>query len=127
MQQQLAEAALARQQQDLARNAGLSEAGLGRAADIYGQERGRMMQANLFAPQMAEADYRDAQALLGVGDVRREYSQDLLNQQYQDFLAQQQWPYMQNDYLTNTINRLQGGFGTSTATGNTGHKVESLR
>ncbi len=117
MQQQLAEAALSRQQQDLSRNAGLAESGLNRSQDIYNDERQRMLQANLFAPELAASDYRDAQALLGVGDVRREYQQDLLNQGLLDWQQQQQWPYQQLDAYGNAIGTAMGSGGQSTAIG----------
>lgn len=93
---------------------GLGDALAGAAGSLYNNERTNQMRAAMFAPQMAEADYRDAQALLGVGDVRREYQQDLLNQGYQDFFDQQQWPYQQLNVLGNALNPgLQFGSQTS--------------
>jgi hypothetical protein len=65
-------------QETLTRNLGQT------ANDIYSgnyqQERGRQMQASALAPTLAETDYRDLQALTGVGDVRRGLAQDYLNQ-----------------------------------------------
>lgn len=91
------------------------------ATGIYGgnyqQERGRQMQAGLLAPQMAEADYRDSQALLGVGDIRREASQDQLNLAYQNFLEQRQHPYQQNLFMGDALQRAMHGQGTQTTTG----------
>jgi len=91
------------------------------ASQLYGQnfanERTNQMRANLFAPQLAETDYRDAQALLGVGDVRRENFQDLLNLDYENFLAAQQYPYQQVNYAGDVLARSMGGGGTSTQTG----------
>lgn len=82
-------------------------------AQNYQNERTNQMRTAMFAPQMAEADYKDAQALLGVGDVYRDDSQQRLNQQYQDWQQQQQWPYQQLDVLANAIRTSMGGGGTS--------------
>ena len=88
--------------------------GLNRVAgDIYNQERGRQMQANLFAPQAAESDYNDIQRLLGAGDVRREYGQDLLNAQYEEFLRAQQHPQEQLGILGNAVAGSLGAGGTT--------------
>ena len=91
------------------------------AGQLYGQnytnERTNQQRAMAFAPQLAETDYRDAQALLGVGDVYRENSQDQLNMAYEDFLARQQFPYQQVNYAGDVLARSMGGGGTSTQTG----------
>lgn len=91
------------------------------AAQMYGanfaNERTNQQRAMAFAPQLAEADFRDAQALLGVGDIRRENAQDFLNLDYENFLAAQQWPYQQVGFAGDVLARAMGGGGTSTATG----------
>lgn len=91
------------------------------AGQLYGQnftnERMNQQRAMAFAPQLAETDYRDAQALLGVGDVRRENAQDMLNVAYEDFIARQQFPYQQVNYAGDVLARSMGGGGTSTSTG----------
>ena len=65
-------------QETLTRNLGQVAAGM--YGSNYDQERGRQMQASALAPTLAETDYRDLQALTGVGDVRRGLAQDYLNQ-----------------------------------------------
>jgi hypothetical protein len=65
-------------QETLTRNLGQTAAGM--YGSNYDQERGRQMQASALAPTLAETDYRDLQALTGVGDVRRGLAQDYLNQ-----------------------------------------------
>lgn len=65
-------------QETLTRNLGQTAAGM--YGSNYDQERGRQMQASALAPTLAETDYRDMQALTGVGDVRRGLAQDYLNQ-----------------------------------------------
>jgi hypothetical protein len=91
------------------------------ASQLYGanytNERTNQQRAMAFAPQLAETDYRDAQALLGVGDVYRENTQDQLNLAYEDFLARQQFPYSQVNYAGDVLARSMGGGGTSTSTG----------
>jgi len=89
--------------------------------NLYGQnyanERSRQMQAAQLAPQYAQADYQDAQNLIGAGDAYRTYNQDLLNQQYQDWQTAQNAPYQQLDVLANGIRTSMGGGGTNTSTG----------
>ena len=80
----------------------------------YGDERNRQMQANLFAPSAAAADYADAQALMGVGDVRQGQQQNLLNFGYDEFQRAMGYPYQQLDTLSSALNAT-GGFGTQTA------------
>lgn len=86
------------------------------AGDLYNNERTNQMRAAMFAPQMAEADYRDAQALLGVGDAQRGYEQQLLDQAYSDWNEAQLYPYRQLDVLGSTIHTASGGYGGSTST-----------
>lgn len=90
------------------------------AADIYGQnyqqERGRQLQTQALAPTLAETDYRDLQALTGVGDVRRGLSQDYLNlanQVYGNYLG---YPQQQVDALGRAVQVGMGGGSTSTST-----------
>lgn len=86
------------------------------AGDLYNAERGRQMQANLFAPQAAQADYADAQALLGVGDTQRQYAQDLLNAQYQNAYQQANWPYQRAQQMLQLVNDATGGMSLGTTT-----------
>lgn len=65
-------------QETLTRNLGQVASGM--YGDNYQQERGRQLQASALAPTLAETDYRDLQALAGVGDTRRGLAQDYLNQ-----------------------------------------------
>lgn len=74
----------------------------------YQQERGRQMQANLFAPQAAQSDYQDLQALLGVGDVRQAQAQQGLDFNFDQFNAQQQDPYNKQQWLSNILNGTSG-------------------
>lgn len=89
------------------------------ANDMYGanyqMERGNQMDAASMADGMAQSDYRDAQALIGVGDAYRGYTQDLLNQGYQDWQDQYNYPLTQLDILGNAINIASGGAGTNTS------------
>lgn len=67
----------------------------------YGDERNRQMQANLFAPQMAQSDYADLQALLGVGDVMAGQDQQNLDFMYDEWMRKLQYP-------TQSLNTLLG-------------------
>lgn len=81
----------------------------------YSAERTNQMRAAMFAPQLAQADYADATALLGVGDARRSLSQEGLNQQLADWTERQQDPYKKLDTLASTISTASGGYANSSS------------
>jgi hypothetical protein len=83
----------------------------------YADERTNMLRAASIAPQYAQTDYQDAQALLGVGDVYGQRQQDLLNQQYQDWIEAQNFPLQQLDILANTLAGATGGRSTTIQSG----------
>jgi len=94
--------------------------GLGEVANTmyggnYQQERGRQMSAMGMAPQLAETDYRDMQALLGVGDARRGLATEYMNagnQLYQDFIND---PQKKLDNYGNVVRTGMGGGSTTTS------------
>jgi hypothetical protein len=102
---------------DLARNSQLAESQMQRLLAAYQGERGAQMQAAQLAPGLAEQDYRDWQALLGGGDILREYQQQKLAEQYGNWQAEQQWPYAQLDVYGNAIRSLLGAGGSTTTSG----------
>lgn len=104
-QQQLAE-------QGLNRNLMGAEAMLGRNQGAWNAERDQQMRAALTAPGMDTA-YQDAQAMMGTGDIIRDYNQSILNYGYDNWNAAQQWPYQQLDVLANAIRTSMGGGGSS--------------
>ena len=77
-------------------------------AGLYDQERQRMMGASGMAPQLQGMDLQAGQALTGVGDAYRGYTQDLLNQGLQNFNQSQLYPYQQNEFLGNALARSSG-------------------
>lgn len=101
-------------QETLSRNLGQTAAGM------YGQnyegERARQMQAMGLAPQMAESDYRDAQALLGVGDARQQLSQQYLDQANGLFNQNNNYNQTQLDEFGKAVGIGLGSGGTSTST-----------
>lgn len=95
--------------QDLARNSQLAESQYARGDQNYNAERQRQIQGMMFAPQLANTDYQDLQALLGVGDIRREASQANLSDAYQKWLNQVNAPYQQLETLASGIQGATGG------------------
>jgi len=89
----------------------------GLAGDLYGRERGYQMQAAGMAPALSEAGYGDCRALAGVGDVRRQYTQDVANMDYEDFLNAQNYGWNQLNRLGGTANTFLGNSGQTTQTG----------
>ncbi len=84
-----------------------------RQSQAWGQERGNMMGMVGAGQQLSNQAYTDAQNMLGVGDITRDYQQTLNNQNYQNFLNQQNWPLQNLDILGNAINRAMGGGSSS--------------
>lgn len=95
-------------------------------AQNYNNERQRQMQAMMFAPTMANADYQDANALMGVGDAYRTYNQDLLNQDYEDFYNRQNWDWDQLSKLGTVLGQATGGASSTNATGPNPYKANPL-
>jgi hypothetical protein len=84
----------------------------------YTKERQNQMAGMLFAPQLAQTDYQDANALLGVGDIRRGYEQDKINQNMADWYAEKNDPYAKLNVLGSSIGQAMGaGGGTTSMTG----------
>lgn len=83
------------------------------SSGLYDQERNRMMQTQANAPNLANMDYTDLQALLGVGDVKQAQQQQMLQ------LGRNEWD-MARGYPTQNLQTLlgavqgTGGYGTST-------------
>lgn len=86
------------------------------ATNAYNNARSDQLQAMQLAPQMQNMGYTDAKQLLGAGDVQRSYKQDLLNQQYGDWQAQQNQPYANLDTLQKAISGSIGNAGTTMQT-----------
>jgi hypothetical protein len=84
-----------------------------RQSQAYGAERGNMMGAVGAGQQLSNQAYTDAQNMLGVGDISRDYQQTMDNQNYQNFLNQQNWPLQNLDILANAVRTGMGGGGSS--------------
>lgn len=107
-QAQIAEAALNRSLQ-------AQTGDLNRASQYWDQERNRQMQTLPLALQGHQSDLTDAQRLIGLGDVQRQYQQDMLNQQKNSYNQWQQYPYQMLDIYGNALSRASGNYGTNTA------------
>lgn len=96
-------------------NQQVAENQLNRSTNALDAERNRQMQAAGLAPQVQQSDLQAIQALMGGGDALRNYQQDLLNSQVQDWTAWQQSPYAQMDILGSGLTRASGGAGTTSS------------
>tara|TARA_R110000850_G_scaffold2535_3_gene12038 strand:- start:48 stop:863 length:816 start_codon:yes stop_codon:yes gene_type:complete len=68
--------------------------------DQYNRERANMMNATQLAPQLAQADYQDIQALAGVGQTREDMEMAKIQDAMSRFDFQQQQPYYKlREYL----------------------------
>ena len=79
--------------------------------DIYGDERQRQLQAASLAPQMAQQDYTDIQALKGVGLEREAQAGAELQEDISRFQYEQQAP---KDALAQYMALVSGGGYTDT-------------
>lgn len=96
-------------------NAGLAENQLNRASGALQAERARQMQAAGMGGNQQANDLQAIQALMGVGDVQRNYQQDLLNAGAADWWNWMQSPYLQQDVLGGALTRASGGAGTTSS------------
>lgn len=83
----------------------------------YQNERQNMMGAMNFAPTLAAADYADPQALSTLGDINAKYDTAVLQDAYNRYLQEQQYPGAQLDILGNAIGQTMGAGGKTTAYG----------
>ena len=98
-------------------NSGLTNLGTQIYGQNYGQERQNQMNVMGMSPQLASADYADAQALVGAGDAQRAFQQENLTSDYNKWLLAQQAPYQNLDVLGNAISTTLGSGGVTTAYG----------
>jgi hypothetical protein len=95
---------------------------------LYGDERTKQLQSMMFAPQMANQDYVDAQQLAAVGGAKEGMAQSNLNEQLN------RWNFDQNKYsdaLARYNQLIQGNYGgsgssTSTSPTNTNNTASML-
>lgn len=106
-------------------NTGVNEAWTNTMGDIatqmrfanYAQERDRQLQTAQMAPELAGLDYKDAQMLMGVGDAKRSYQQELIDRAVGEWDSAMNWPYSQADWFTNILRGAGfGTYGTQTTT-----------
>ncbi|SPA24583.1 conserved hypothetical protein [Cupriavidus taiwanensis] len=90
-------------------SAQLAENALNRDASNYWQGQANQLNAAQLAPMLASQDYRDAQALLGIGDIQRENDQSQLNDAYTRWQNMVNAPYQQLETLSNGIMGATGG------------------
>jgi hypothetical protein len=95
-------------QTDIARNAALAESGLGREQQLFSSERENQMRALGLAPVTQQMDYANLQAIQGVGAGQEAYQQRQLDSAYQQWLAQQQYPYQQAQFGAGLLAPLAG-------------------
>jgi hypothetical protein len=112
--------------QDYARNSQLAEGALNRgmqaqtqdldrASQYWDTERNRQMGTYQNALAGQQGDFASAQQLIGVGDAQRQYQQDMLNSQLNQFNQWQQYPFQMADIYSNALARASGNYGQNSA------------
>ena len=76
----------------------------------YDAERNRQINAAGMAPQAAARDTADIQLLMGLGDAKRAYQQQLIDRSAGAWDTEMNWPYSQYDWFANILRG--AGFGT---------------
>lgn len=114
-QQGLEEARLSRQQQDIARNASLQDAFLGRQQGAWDSDQSRQLSAAGLAPALDQARYYGAQQLGQQGLQQQMIDQAGIDASYDEFLRGQGWNQQQMGSLAQMLGTIQGG--TSSTTG----------
>jgi hypothetical protein len=94
--------------------------------NIYNQERGLQNQALGMSPELANADYNDFQKLIGVGDARRGYTQDIANLAQQDFYGAQNYGWDQLNRLAGLQGSFLGNSQSQTSTGPNPYQANPL-
>lgn len=89
----------------------LAEAGANLGYQDYGRERDAMMQAMLFAPQMASQDYIDIAKLAEVGAAREGFTQKAIDEAVARHEFAQMEPWQRLQLYSDLI---QGNFGGTT-------------
>jgi hypothetical protein len=113
--------------QDYARNSQLAEANLNRgleaqtrdldrASQYWDTERNRQVGAYQNALAGGQYDVGMAKNLIGVGDIERQYQQDMLNSQLNQYNQWQQYPFQMADIFSSALARASGNWGQNTAT-----------
>lgn len=105
------------------RSAGLEESRLGRGSGAYEGERGRQMQAMQQGTAGQQNFFQGLQQLMGLGDIERGYTQDLYNENLQDWQEQQNYPMTMLDYYTGILGRAQGGISPNMTTTQAGYQA----
>lgn len=112
--------------QDYARNSGVAEAALNRSfqaqtndlnrgSQYWDSERNRQVGALDQSIRGHQSDLNDGKTLLGIGDMQRQYQQDMLNQQKNNFNQWQNYPFDMIDKYSNLIARASGNYGSQTS------------
>ena len=82
---------------------------------LYGQDIAAMLQGGALAGQLSQDDWTSGKALMDIGNLQNSYVQKLLDSQYQEWLAAQQYPAQQLDILKTGLGAASGAFGSSFA------------
>lgn len=117
------------QQNDINRLAGLNQqqiqmgvqaqqADRDAAAQGWNQERDRSMGAFGQALQGAQFDQNNAKNMIGIGDIQRGYTQDVLNSQFGDWQNTVNYPQTMLDNYANALARASGNYGSNSTSYN---------
>jgi len=96
---------------------------MNRGSQAYQDERNREMQAMNQGTAAQQNFFQGIQQQMGLGDIQRGYQQDLLNQGYNDWQTQRQYPFTMEDYLTGVLGRAQGGISPNMSFQNSGYSA----
>ncbi len=108
------EGALQNQIGQMANQYQLANAGMGNSN--YNAGVGQMLSAGQLGGQLSQDDWTAAQALMGYGNQNQQYTQNLMNSNYQDWQNMVNFPGQQLDQYGNALSRASGQGGSTNST-----------
>ena len=93
--------------------------------NMFQNQQAQQMQALSMAPQFAQADYTDANAMMNVGNTLQQQQQNQNNADYQNWQNAQNWNKNQTQFLGNALGFNFGQNSTQTQNQPSGSKLGS--
>lgn len=97
---------------DLGRNTDAWMSDIGRRGNLWQADVGNVMQASMGSLPFSQNDQASYDAMKQYGDFQQNYGQGLLNEHYNEFQRQQNFPLQNLDLLFSALARGSGQYGT---------------
>jgi hypothetical protein len=115
-QRNLEESYAQRQAQDIINRQNFGESLAQRQTQGYDTERNRMMSGIQNAQNLSQLKYKDADVLMQLGGMQQKQNQNVLDNQYNQYLEKKNYPTQQLDVLSALVARAMGTGNSSIST-----------